>query len=146
MNSMVFAAIFAALVAGGANVPAAIRIEAENFANRGGWSLDTQFVHKMGSAYLIAASAGKCVADAKTMVEIPRAGVWRCWVRTKDWVPAHHPGRFAVSIAGKIVSPRGKMNLLVSRAMAFTGNGEISSLTASAVGGAASDSFQIILR
>ena len=78
-----------------------ILVEAEDFTKKGGWKVDTQFTHKMGSAYLIAASAGRPVADAVTAVEIPEGGVWRCWVRTKDWVPAHHPGRFAVSIGGK---------------------------------------------
>ena len=76
-------------------------IEAEHFAAKGGWKVDTQFTHKMGSAYLIAASAGKPVADAKTSIDIPKAGVWRCWVRTKDWVPEHHPGKFVVSVGGK---------------------------------------------
>ena len=78
-----------------------LRIEAEDFANRGGWVVDTQFVHKMGSAYLLAASAGKPVRDAVTTFEIPTSGKWVCRVRTKDWSPDYSPGRFVVSVDGR---------------------------------------------
>ena len=27
-------------------------------------------------------------------------GFYRLWVRTMDWVPSHHPGRFKVVVAG----------------------------------------------
>ena len=76
-------------------------IEAENFASYGGWLLDTQFAHKMGSGYLLAAGVGKPVAPAETTFAVPRAGTWHVWARTKDWVPAHHPGTFAVTVGGK---------------------------------------------
>ena len=56
-------------------------IDAEDFADYGGWRLDTQFVHLMGSGYLIAASVGVPVRDASTEVEIPRPGKYRLWVR-----------------------------------------------------------------
>ena len=36
------------------HVPGVYWIEAENFADYGGWLLDTQFAHKMGSGYLLA--------------------------------------------------------------------------------------------
>ena len=49
-------------------------IAAEDFADYGGWRLETQFVHKMGSAYLLAAGIGMPVADAATTVDIPKAG------------------------------------------------------------------------
>ncbi len=76
-------------------------VEAEDFAEKGGWKVDTQFTHKMGSAYLIAPSAGRPVDDAATIIEIPESGVWRCRVRTKDWIPEHHPGKFAVALGGR---------------------------------------------
>ena len=76
-------------------------IEAENFANYGGWLLDTQFAHKMGSGYLLAPGVGKPVAAAETKVAVGMAGRYRVLVRTKDWVPAHHPGRFALEIGGR---------------------------------------------
>jgi hypothetical protein len=78
-------------------------LEAEHFARLGGWTSDTQFIDQMGSPYLMAMGQGKPVADASTEVTLPRAGRWRLWVRTKDWVPEHHPGRFQVVAAGRAV-------------------------------------------
>ena len=76
-------------------------VEAEGFADYGGWRIDTQFVHKMGSAYLIASGVGSPVPSARTTVEIPRGGVWHAWARTKDWVPEHSPGAFALLVGGR---------------------------------------------
>ncbi|MCB0966007.1 MAG: FAD-dependent oxidoreductase [Ilumatobacter sp.] len=55
----------------------------------------------MGSPYLLAHGLGRPVADARTTVAIGDAGTFHVWVRAKDWVPSHHPGRFAVSVAGR---------------------------------------------
>ena len=87
-------------------------LEAEGFEKYGAWRLDTQFVHKMGSAYLLAPSAGEPVQDALTHVRIPRAGTWRLWARTKDWAPPHSPGKFLVSVArreSKVLGASGKL-------------------------------------
>ena len=75
-------------------------IEAEDFADYGDWRLDTQFVQQMGSAYLIAAGVGRPIADAATEVQVPRAGRYRLWVRAKNWIREHAPGKFAVSVNG----------------------------------------------
>ncbi|MBQ9445649.1 MAG: FAD-dependent oxidoreductase, partial [Victivallales bacterium] len=75
-------------------------LEAESFADYGEWKLDTQFTHKMGSAYLIAAGLGRPIQSATTTIRIPTAGVWHVWVRTKDWLPEFSPGKFAVCING----------------------------------------------
>ena len=66
-------------------------IEAENFASYGGWLLDTQFAHKMGSGYLLAAGVGKPVAPAETTVAVPRLGLGEGWgVRSSGGaVPDH---------------------------------------------------------
>jgi hypothetical protein len=82
-----------------------ILVEAETFANLGGWSLDTAFTHIVGSPYLLAHGLGQPVADAMTKVEVPKAGKYRVWVRTKDWV-AHWnapgtPGRFRLLVNGQ---------------------------------------------
>ncbi len=82
-------------------VPGFVWLEAENFANYGGWVVDTQFTHKMGSAYLLAPGVLKPVAPASAKVTIPRAGTRRVWARTKDWLPEFSPGKFAVEVAGK---------------------------------------------
>ncbi len=85
-----------------------IFVEAESFADHGGWSLDTQFVVGMGSPYLLAHGLGKPVADAKTKITIPAKGSYRVWARTKDWV-AHWnapgtPGKFKISVNGKTLA------------------------------------------
>ena len=83
---------------------ATVLVEAESFADHGGWTLDTQFIEQMGSPYLLAHGLGKPVADAVTKVSIPTAGDYRIFVRTKDWVArwnaAGSPGRFQVVVNG----------------------------------------------
>ncbi len=84
---------------------APVFVEAESFAQPGGWMLDTQFVEIMGSPYLLAHGMGRPVADATTTVKIPEAGSWHVHVRTKDWVAAWKapgaPGRFQLVVNGK---------------------------------------------
>ena len=81
-----------------------VLVEAESFADLGGWSLDTQFIREMGSPYLLAHGLGAPVADATTTVAVPAAGTWHVWVRTKDWVGRWKapgaPGRFQVVVGG----------------------------------------------
>ena len=77
-------------------------IDAEDFADYGGWWLDTQFVHLMGSGYLIAAGIGRPVEDATVDVEIPTAGTWRVWVRAKNWLKPHSPGQFKVRVGDRL--------------------------------------------
>jgi len=78
-------------------------IEAESFANKGGWVVDPQFVEQMGSPYLLAHGMGKPVKDAETSVSIKKAGAYYVWVRTKNWAPGNWeaPGRFYVAVDGK---------------------------------------------
>ena len=81
-----------------------IWLEAETFADPGGWVNDSQFVNLMGSPYLLAHGMGKPVADAKTTVTIAQRNNYRLWVRTKDWFPTHHPGRFQIHLNSQPVS------------------------------------------
>ena len=95
-----------ALVGSGfaAEVPSrsdSVWIEAESFSDRGEWRVDTQFTHKMGSAYLIAPGVLNPIGAAKTVVRIPKSATYRAWVRTKDWLPKFSPGKFALSVDGK---------------------------------------------
>lgn len=82
-----------------------VLVEAEGFADTGGWVIDPQFMDLMGSPYLLAHGLGVAVEDARTEVVIPKAGRYRVWVRTKDWVAQWKapgtPGRFQVVINGK---------------------------------------------
>src|SRR5687767_11558741 len=80
-------------------------VEAESFKDLGGWSLDTQFVHVMGSPYLLAHGLGTPVKDATTTVKLPSSGKYRVFVRTKDWVAQWkapgEPGKFQLIVNGK---------------------------------------------
>ena len=73
-------------------------IDAEDFADYGGWWLDTQFVHLMGSGYLMANGICRPVEPASTEVVIPRRATYHLWVRARNWLPEHSPGRFRVAI------------------------------------------------
>ena len=79
-----------------------IWIDAGEFENKGGWKLDTQFVHLMGSSYLMAADMpGVPVEDATVTVDIPQGGQYRVWVRDRNWLRPHDPGQFAVLYTGE---------------------------------------------
>lgn len=75
-------------------------VHATDFDDPGGWVLDSQFQVEMGASYLLAHGLGVPVADARASVEVEKPGDYHVWVRTKDWVPSHHPGRFTITIAG----------------------------------------------
>ena len=64
-------------------VPGFVWLEAEGFRDYGKWHLDTQFVHKMGSAYLLAAAVGTPVKDASTSFDVPRTGTWHASFRAR---------------------------------------------------------------
>lgn len=85
--------------------PATVLVEAESFADPGGWVLDTQFIEIMGSPYLMAHGLGTPVKDAVTTVAFPETGGYRVWVRTKDWVARWQapgaPGKFQVLVNGQ---------------------------------------------
>jgi hypothetical protein len=82
-----------------------VLVEAEGFADIGGWVVDPQFMDLMGSPYLLAHGLGVPVKDAHTDVTMPKAGRYRVWVRTKDWVAQWQapgtPGRFQLMFNGK---------------------------------------------
>ena len=65
-----------------------VLVEAESFAEPGGWSLDTQFIHIMGSPYLLAHGLGEPVKDATTTVKFPATGTYKVFVRTSTRFPS----------------------------------------------------------
>lgn len=79
-----------------------ILVEAENFADKGGWSVDQQFTFEMGSPYLIAHGMGCPVGDASTKVTVPAAGQYHVYVRTYNWTSPWSdksgPGAFTISV------------------------------------------------
>lgn len=95
-------------------------VEAEGFADKGGWVVDQQFMHiktagQAGSSILLAHGMGKPVANAKTTVKLPEPGVYHVFVRTRNWastwfpkdlsekdlVANWSPGKFQVLVNGK---------------------------------------------
>jgi hypothetical protein len=81
--------------------PVEIWIDALEFEERGGWKPDTQFVRLMGSGYLMAADgAGVPVADATIQVTVPESANYRIWVRDRNWLRHHSPGKFKLVVDG----------------------------------------------
>ncbi|KIW02802.1 uncharacterized protein PV09_05863 [Verruconis gallopava] len=80
-----------------------VLVEAEEFKDYGGWIIDSQFEAEMGSPYLLAHGNGVPVADATTSVSVKDSGEYHVWVRAKDWVPGHHPGRFSLAVNGEVL-------------------------------------------
>jgi len=73
-------------------------IDTHEFYEHGGWKLDTQFTHLAGGSCLLAAGAGRPVADARHQFSVHREGRYRLWVLDRNWLPEHSPGRFRVSL------------------------------------------------
>jgi hypothetical protein len=85
-----------------------VLLEAEQFADPGGWDLDQQSMDQMGSPYLLAHGLGVPVKDAVTTAKFPLPGIYRVWVRTRDWVAPWKapgaPGKFQVLLNDKPVA------------------------------------------
>lgn len=84
-------------------------LEAEQFADPGGWDLDQQSMEVMGSSYLLAHGLGVPVRDATTKTTFKEAGTYHVWVRTRDWVAPWKapgaPGRFQLMVNGRTLAP-----------------------------------------
>ncbi|MEK6481675.1 FAD-dependent oxidoreductase [Catalinimonas sp. 4WD22] len=76
-------------------------LEAEQLDNIGGWTNDWQFIDQMGSPYLLAAGLGTPVDDAVSTFKTSKSGSFRIWVRSHDWSPEAHPGKFELHINNK---------------------------------------------
>ncbi len=101
--------LFISLLAATQIQAATFLVEAEQFANKGGWSVDTQFIESVGSSYLIAHGLGNPVADASTEVQVLEAGNYKVWVRTLDWTKRmdrpESAGRFKVAVNNVVLEP-----------------------------------------
>lgn len=82
-----------------------VLLEAELFADTGGWEVDQQTMDQMGSPYLLAHGLGVPVKDAVTTARFPAPGTYRVWVRTRDWVAPWKapgaPGKFQLVVDGQ---------------------------------------------
>ncbi len=103
MKQVLWSLAVIASMSAAAHAAGGVLVEAESFRDKGGWKVDQQFTHIMGSPYLLAHGMGRGVKNAKTSVSFPAAGKYYLWVRTKNWVPGDWdaPGRFRVIIDGK---------------------------------------------
>lgn len=99
-NTLCFVLLFVLATYANAEEPV-VWIEAECAQVTGGWSRDTQHVDLMGSTYLLATGVGRPVEDAVTYADMPQAGTYHLWVRCRDWLPSHSPGKFQVLVDGK---------------------------------------------
>ncbi|UCF32329.1 MAG: FAD-dependent oxidoreductase [Phycisphaerales bacterium] len=102
------AAAMVTMVSFPSSAPAAtLLVEAEGFAEHGGWFVDQQYMDQMGSPVLLAHGMGVPVADATTTVRFPAPGEYRVLVRTRDWVAPWKvpgaPGKFQLLIDGRAV-------------------------------------------
>lgn len=82
-----------------------ILVSGSMFDDKGGWTIDSQYIDQMGSTYLLAHGLGKPVADAVTEIDVLVGGQYNLFVRTRNWTAsfsdATTPGVFNVLIDGK---------------------------------------------
>lgn len=104
-RAFLFLSLASNLATAGTKDSKTVLVEAEQFAQRGGWTLDTQFIESMGSPYLLAHGLGQPVRDASTSVVLAQSGNYRVWVRTLDWSKrlnrAAGAGGFTLAINGE---------------------------------------------
>jgi hypothetical protein len=97
--------MLAAALGAAASGTSVVFVEAESFADKGGWVVDQQYMDQMGSPVLLAHGIGKPVADATTGVVFSEPGIYRVFVRTRNWVakwtPQYAPGIFHLLVDGK---------------------------------------------
>lgn len=102
--------ILAAIIAINAFSAKHLLIETEAFSDKGGWVLDQQFTHLMGSPYLMAHGMGIPVKDATTKVHLPKAGTWYVYARTYNWTSPWSTkegiGAFQIAFNGTLLPNR----------------------------------------
>lgn len=77
-------------------------IDALDFDTYGQWKSDTQFTHLMGSGCLIAChTPGVPVKDAAVKINAECEGMYRVWIRARNWYYNSAPGKFSVLVDGK---------------------------------------------
>ena len=76
---------FGAVLFGGALLGAQLCVETEQFSQKGGWVVDSQFIDLMGSSFLLAHGMGRPVVDATTEIDVPEAGAYNVYAYTRNW-------------------------------------------------------------
>ncbi len=86
-----------------------IWVETENFDDKGGWSVDQQFMDLMGSSYLLAHGMGEPVDEASTRIDVPEDGTYHIYVRTFNWTSPWYsgegPGKFRIRVGDRVLDP-----------------------------------------
>ncbi|MGN0851959.1 MAG: FAD-dependent oxidoreductase [Kiritimatiellia bacterium] len=83
---------------------AQIFVEAERFAEKGGWAVDSQFIDLMGSSFLLAHGMGRPVDDARTELAVAEAGTYKVYAYTRNWTAPwteHAAGTFRIRVNGE---------------------------------------------
>ena len=78
-----------------------IFLEAEQFADHGGWVVDSLFIDQMGSSSLLAHGMGRAVKDATTTFTCNAARTYGVWARTRNWTAPwskHAAGTFKITV------------------------------------------------
>lgn len=82
-----------------------ILLSGSMFKDKGGWTVDSQYIDQMGSTYLLAHGLGNPVEDAVTRFDVPLSGEYSLFVRTRNWTAdftdAPTPGTFKVIVDEK---------------------------------------------
>ncbi len=84
-----------------------VLVEAESFAEKGGWVTDHQAFEKIHSSYLMAHGLGRPVKDAVTSVSFAEGGKYHLYVSTYNWTAPWYkgkgPGAFQVLVNGRLL-------------------------------------------
>ena len=78
-----------------------IWIDALEFEDYGGFQRDTQFVREMGQGYLMAGGVGESVAPAVVKFTVTEEGMYRVFIRTKNWCVGYDPDGLIVAVDGQ---------------------------------------------
>lgn len=97
-----------------------IFVEAESFAEKGGWTVDQQFMDltapgEAGSVILLAHGMGKPVENAKTAVKLADKGKYYIFARTRNWASPWIPEGLSDTEIAEKWSP-GKFQVTVAEA------------------------------
>ena len=75
-----------------------IFIDAVDFDDYGGFILETQFVREMGQPYLMANGVGEEVKPASVEFSVKESGMYRFFIRTKNWCEEHAPDGLVMEV------------------------------------------------
>jgi len=75
-------------------------IDAIDFKDFGGFTVESQFVREMGQSYLLANGTGETLKPATVTFTIKESGMHRFYIRTKNWVAEHSPDGLIIEVDG----------------------------------------------